>query len=97
MENQILKINNGFILREVKGAEGKVSNVVITVGEASKKLNGMITLNETCAFIWKILENGATKEQIIDEVTKAYEVSADEVKGDVEEILAQFKKIGVIN
>ena len=50
-----MKIAKGFILRTVKGADNEEKYVVITVGEAAKKLNGMITLNETCAFIWKLL------------------------------------------
>ena len=45
-----MKIKNGFILRNVSDAY-----VVVAVGEAAKDFNGMITLNETGAFLWKTL------------------------------------------
>lgn len=92
-----MKISNGFILRTLKGANGEEKNVVITVGEASKKLNGMITLNETCAFLWKILEKGATREEIIDAFSKEYNASVSEIASDVDEILNGFKQIGCID
>lgn len=92
-----MKISKGFILRAIKGANGEESNVVITVGEASKKLNGMITLNPTCAFIWKVLQNGATREELIDAMIKEYDVSAEEVSSDVDEVINKFKSLGVID
>ena len=53
-----MKIKKGFILLEVAG-----SNVVVCVdGELS--FNGMITLNETGAFIWKQLEKELSNEDI---------------------------------
>ena len=45
-----MKIKNGFILRNFSDAY-----VVVAVGEAAKDFNGMITLNETGAFLWKTL------------------------------------------
>ena len=92
-----MKISKGFILRAIKGANGEESNVVITVGEASKKLNGMITLNPTCAFIWQVLQNGATREELIDAMIKEYDVSAEEVSSDVDVIINKFKNLGVID
>ena len=92
-----MKISKGFILRAIKGANGEESNVVITVGEASKKLNGMITLNPTCAFIWQVLQNGATREELIDAMIKEYDVSAEEVSNDVDNVINQFKQLGVID
>lgn len=97
MDNKVYKINNGFILRAVKGTDGEEKNVVITVGEASKKLNGMITLNSTCAFIFKILEKGATRNEIITALSKEYGILENEVSADVDEVLVGFKNIGVIN
>ena len=97
MSDKMLKINEGFILRTIQGANGEEKFVVITVGEASKKLNGMITLNSTCAFIWKMLETGTTRNDIITALAKQYSVEESVVSSDVDEVLLGFKKIGVIN
>lgn len=72
-----MKIKEGFILREVAG-----SFIVVAVGEAVKTYNGVITLNETSAFLWNKLIKGATEEELVDALLNEYEVEKeDAVKG----------------
>lgn len=75
----IMKLKEGFILREVAG-----ETVVIPSGDAVN-LNMMITLNETGAFLWRKLETGAEESELVaallaeydvDEATAAASVSA---------------------
>ena len=75
-----MKIKAGFILRDVAG-----KTFVVATGELSKNFKGMITLNETGKFIWKLLENDATKEEIVDKMLEVYEgVERSIVENDVE-------------
>ena len=72
-----MKIKEGFILREVAG-----SFIVVAVGQAVKTYNGVITLNETSAFLWNKLIKGATEEELVDALLNEYEVEKeDAVKG----------------
>ena len=72
-----MKIKKGFILREVAG-----SFIVVAVGEAVKTYNGLITLNETSAFLWNILVKGATEEELVDALLSEYDVEKEEaIKG----------------
>ena len=72
-----MKIKEGFILREVAG-----SFIVVAVGEAVKTYNGVITLNETSAFLWNKLIKGATEKELVDALLNEYEVEKeDAVKG----------------
>ncbi|MBO5439081.1 MAG: PqqD family protein [Clostridia bacterium] len=64
-----MKIREGFILRDVAG-----KTFVVATGELSKSFKGMITLNETGKYIWKLLENGAEKEEIVEAIMKDYDV-----------------------
>ena len=84
-----MKIKKGFILRTVGG-----ENVVVPVGEMSKQFHGMITLNETSAFLWKFF----SEEHSIDEATAAllgeYEVEEAIAKADVEKFAALLLKNG---
>ena len=48
-----MKIKSGFMLYEVAG-----SYVVVPAGDEPLDFNGMVTLNETGAFLWKQLEQG---------------------------------------
>ena len=64
-----MKIREGFILRDVAG-----KTFVVATGELSNSFKGMITLNETGKYIWKLLENGAEKEEIVEAIMKDYDV-----------------------
>ncbi len=93
-----MKIAKGFKLKVLQGKEGeKEKGVVITVGEASKKLNGVITLNETATYIFQSISNGMTLEQIADEMLQEYEVEREVLIDDILEIVEELRKIGAID
>jgi hypothetical protein len=86
-----MKIKEGFILREVAG-----SFIVVAVGEAVKNFNGVINLNETGAFLWKILQNGSDEKSLIDALLLEYDVSEDIAKKDVQVFIAKLTEAGLI-
>ena len=67
-----MKIKSGLILREV--AE---NYIVVAVGEAVKEFNGLINLNSTGAFLWKILEKGAEEEDLVKAILEEYEIDEE--------------------
>lgn len=77
-----MKIKDGFILRQVAG-----SYLVISVGGESVDFNGMITVNETGAFLWEKLTAGATEAELLDAMLAEYEVDAETAKADVSEFI----------
>lgn len=81
-----MKIKEGFILREVAG-----SYLVVAVGKAVKEFNGVVNLNETGAFLWKLLEKSATEEEMVNALLKEYDVdrvtAEADVKGFVDKLL----------
>lgn len=70
------------MLREVAG-----NSIVVPVGAASVDFNGMITLNEVGAFLWKQLAEGATKEQLCQAVLDNYHITQDKAEADIDEFL----------
>ena len=66
-----MKIKGDYILREVAG-----SHLVVPIGMAVADFNGVITLNETGALLWKALESGADKQSLADAMMAEYEVDA---------------------
>ena len=62
-----MKIKNGFMLYEVAG-----SYVVVPAGNETLDFNGMVTLNETGAFLWKQLEQACTQEQLVQALLQEY-------------------------
>ncbi len=79
-----MKTKKGYILRTVAG-----SFVVVAVGRLD--FNGMITLNETGALLWKRLEQGATEQELIDALLAEYDVSAETAAADVTAFLDKMK------
>ncbi len=77
-----MKIKDGFILRQVAG-----SYIVIAVGGDSVDFNGMITVNETGAFLWEKLTEGATEAELLGAMLDEYEVDEATAKADIAEFL----------
>jgi len=77
-----MKVKEGFMIREVGGAY-----VVVPVGERSEQFNGMINLNEIGAFIWKTLEKGATREEVIEAMLEAYDVTKEIAERDADNFI----------
>lgn len=82
-----MKIKKGFMLRTVGER-----NIVVPVGAASLEFNGMITLNETGAFIWKKLSLGCEYEELISAILLEYDTTEEEAKAGADALLAQIRK-----
>ena len=81
-----MKIKSGFVLRDVAG-----KTFVVATGELSKTFKGMITLNETGKYIWKLLENEITKEEIVENMLSVYEgVDRVTIEADVDKFVAKL-------
>ena len=61
-----MKIKQGLVLREVAG-----SYVIVDLG-GELNFKGMLTLNETGAFIWRLLMQGKTQTEIAALLTEEY-------------------------
>lgn len=64
-----MKIKEGFVLRSIAG-----SNIVVPVGQTSAEFNGMITLNDSGAFLWKELEKGSDVDGLTAALLRDYDV-----------------------
>ncbi len=86
-----MKINEGFILREIAD-----TYLVVAVGSAVKEFNGVITLNQTGAFLWKELEKGADEQSLVSALLQEYEVSEAQAKKDVVTFIEKLKGANLI-
>ena len=84
-----MKIKNSFVLRNIAGI-----NTVISA-DVSSGFDGMITLNETGVFMWNILKNGTTIEELIDAVVAEYDIDRDTAKKDTTEFVEKLKTVNV--
>jgi hypothetical protein len=86
-----MKIKEGFAKRNIAGAE-----IVVPVGKTAMQFNGMITLNETGAFIWDCLKEDCSEEKIVEKMLAEYDVSAEKAAADVAKFTAMLKENGLI-
>lgn len=64
-----MKVKENFILRTVAG-----NHVVVPVGTQNLNFKGIITLNDTGAFLWKQLQSDCSKEELLAALLEEYEV-----------------------
>lgn len=81
-----MKIKENFMLRKVAD-----TYVVVPVGDAVAEFNGMINLNEAGAFLWQLLENETTAEQVVEGLLQQYEVDEATAKRDVDNFINELK------
>lgn len=86
-----MKINDGFVLREVAGTW-----VVLPLVKGFSDFNGMITLNESACLLWRRLESGATREELVALLTEEYEVTEDLASADVDKFLSKIGEAGCL-
>lgn len=87
-----MKIKKGFVVRSIAG-----ESVVVALGAASKNFNGIIKLNETGRFLWDILADGATIDELIEKMTAEYEVEPEMAKADIEKFVGSLRGAGIID
>lgn len=87
-----MKLNENFVLKTIAGA-----SVVMPVGDAVGKVNGMIKLNPTAEIIWKALENGNDFDGILKAIKEECEnIDEATLKDDVNYFLDKLRKYEIL-
>lgn len=84
-----MKINPQYKLRKVGGMN-------IVVSTAGMDFQGIITVNETAEFIWRMLEKGAEKQEIISALAAECNETQEKIAPDVEEFINKLKGAGIV-
>lgn len=86
-----MKIKEGFVLRSIAG-----SNIVVPVGAASVDFNGMITLNDSAAFLWKELEKGSDVDGLTAALLREYDVDEDTARSCSADFVNKLNEAGCL-
>ena len=86
-----MKIKKGFILRNVAS-----THIVVPVSQNILNYKGMLSLNETGAFLWAALEKGTDRAGLLAALLAEYEVPQEGAQADLEEFLARVEAIGAL-
>lgn len=86
-----MKIKDDFILRKVAD-----SYVVVPVNDLTLNFNGIINLNETGAFLFELLQKGATVEELNAKMLEEYDVSSEKAEEDINRFIDKVKKADIL-
>lgn len=87
-----MKIKKEFVTREVAG-----EYLLVPVGRATVDLNGMITLNETGAFLWELLPQAPDQAALVDSMLAEYEVARETAEQDVADFLGKLRELDIVD
>ena len=80
-----------FLLRQAAGL-----TVIVPVGRAAVNFPGMISVNETGAFLWDRLAAEQTVESLAAALTETYQVEQTQAEADVRAFLERLVKVGAV-
>ena len=87
-----MKIKAGFILRNVADQW-----VVVPIGERVVEVNGILTLSESGAFLWKILEVDTSEAELVKRILIEYDIDEDTAKKDVQAFVEAVRAKGLMD
>lgn len=70
--------------------------IAIPVGDNANEFHGVIKLNETSAFIFKLLSKDITEEKIVDTLENEYDAPRTLIIEDVRKYIAEFEERGLL-
>lgn len=79
-----MRIKEGYIIKKLG-----TGYVVVTVGDASRDFNGVISLNPAGAFLWQRIQDGAgSRQELIEAMRERYDDLDESIAGrDLDEFL----------
>ena len=88
---RMFKANPDFLLRNVAGEA-----VLVPVGEAGIFENSVISLNDTCRFLWQAFQEPRPVEDVIAEARKEYSDPDGELEQGVKDFVREYLRYGLL-
>jgi len=86
-----MRIKNGFMLRDIAGQA-----VVVPLGSRVVEFNGIMTLSESGALLWRKLENDASFEEMVDLLITEYDIDRETASKDIENFLESMRSKNIL-
>jgi len=70
--------------------------LVVATGDLAGKFKGMIKLNETSADIWRWIDEGKSREEVIANYKETYSVDEATASHDYDQMVGNMRAAGVL-
>lgn len=82
-----IRLSPDYILRTVAG-----EYMIVPIGQGIANFSGVISANETAAFLWEILQNETTQIALEERLIQEYGISGEQAERDVQSFLSVLSK-----
>ena len=86
-----MRLFNGFTIREYDGR-----TYALATGEAAKRFNGMLEVNEIGALILSELMKNTSEKEISDAIMQKYNADRNVVLSDVRNFVGKLRSVNLI-
>lgn len=86
-----MKIKKELLKRQVGG-----ESFLVPLGKTVYDSNGLFVLTELGAFIWDLLPEAETEEEILSRILEEYEVDEATARADLTEFLEKLRKMNIL-
>lgn len=86
-----MKVFDGFVLKTIAD-----TNIVVPIGENTVNFNAIVSLNESGAFLWKLLESEQTEEDLVSAMLKEYAVDEKTVREDIKAFINKLSEANLL-
>lgn len=87
-----MKIKEGFILRKIAGTD-----IVVPIGNNIANFNGIISLNETAALLWKMLKEGTELSHLAEALITEYDIAKEQAEEDAMQFVNQLRQANILD
>ena len=70
--------------------------ILLPLGAQILDLNGLIRLNETGAYLWKLLEHDVSTDELATALVEKFDVDSTIAYADVQFFIREIEKMGVL-
>ncbi|MCC2255317.1 PqqD family protein [Ruminococcus sp. CLA-AA-H200] len=70
--------------------------VAVPIGSMAGKVQGLISLNDTAAEIWKILEEDHTEEEVVELLARSYDEKPETLVRSVREFTEELARQDIL-
>jgi hypothetical protein len=86
-----MKTKDGFVLQNVGG-----EYILVPIGQRVLDLNGIITLNPTGQYLWELLAENRSEDELAVGVVEHFDVDPERARADIKTFLDEISRMGLI-
>ncbi|MDO4747946.1 MAG: PqqD family protein [Eubacteriales bacterium] len=87
-----MKLVKGFHIRNIAD-----EILAVPTGEVAKVLSGLVTLNETGAFLFGLLIEEQSEESLLKALVTKYDVSEEDAEKDIAEFIGVLRHYNLVS